>query len=279
MNINGVKLPAIGLGTWHMGENPQQRQSELTALHQGLSGGLRLVDTAEMYGEGKAESLLGQAMQGLPREEIFLVSKVYPWNASKKQLPRSLDATLRRLKTDYLDLYLLHWPGEIPLAETVAALEAAKAAGKIRAWGVSNFDVDDMEALWQVPGGRNCAVNQVLYNLGSRGIEFDLLPWLAAHDVPVMAYSPIAQGDSLGDDFLENPLLQKIAQAHGASLWQILLAWTIRSGQVLAIPQSGQLAHVKENLEAENIILTPDELTQLDAAYPAPAHKVPLAVL
>lgn len=262
-----------------MGDNPKSSAQELRAIQRGIKAGARVIDTAEMYGEGKSESLIGEAVQIFDREELYIISKVYPWNASKKQLPVSLEDSLKRLKTEYLDLYLLHWTGSIPLSETVDALEKAKAQGKIRQWGVSIFDVKDMEELFALPQGKNCAANEVLYNLGSRGIEFDLLPWMRANNVPLIAYSPIAQGDSLGDQFSKQPVLQQLANKYKASIFQILLAWSIRNGQTLAIPQSSKEAHVIENIQGMDIELSKFDLAQIDAVYPKPTRKQPLDVL
>lgn len=279
VTIGDRQVGPIGLGTWHMGDQPQIRSQEIKALQTGLDAGITVIDTAEMYGEGRSESLVGEAIQPFKREDLYLISKVYPWNASKTQLPISLDHSLKRLETDYLDLYLLHWPDDVPLEETVLALETAKAAGKIRDWGVSNFDTADMEALWRIPGGDRCVTNEVLYNLGSRGIEYDLKPWMQRQQLPVIAYSPIAQGDNLGDDFLANKLLQDIAAAHHVSVFQLLLAWCIREGQTLAIPQSGSADHVLDNLKAADLVLTEAEWQALAKAYPKPTQKQPLAML
>ncbi|WP_424684546.1 aldo/keto reductase [Enterococcus sp.] len=279
VTIGDRQVGPIGLGTWHMGDQPQIRSQEIKALQTGLDAGITVIDTAEMYGEGRSESLVGEAIQPFKREDLYLISKVYPWNASKTQLPISLDYSLKRLGTDYLDLYLLHWSGDVPLEETVLALETAKAAGKIRDWGVSNFDTADMEALWRIPGGDRCVTNEVLYNLGSRGIEYDLKPWMQRQQLPVIAYSPIAQGDSLGDDFLANKLLQDIAAAHHVSIFQLLLAWCIREGQTLAIPQSGSADHVLDNLKAADLVLTEAEWQALAKVYPKPTQKQPLAML
>lgn len=279
MKFNQREVLPIGLGTWHMGDDSSKREQEITALRGGIEAGAQVIDTAEMYGEGNSERLVGEAIQPFSREELFLVSKVYPWNASLTQLPISLDKSLQRLGTDYLDMYLLHWTGNIPLAETVEAMEKAKAAGKIRSWGVSNLDVADMEELLAVPNGENCQSNQVLYNLGERGIEFDLLPYMQARKIPMMAYSPIAQGDSLGDGLTKQKILLEIANQHQADIFQILLAWCIRDGATLAIPQSSNLKHTLSNIQAANIRLTKEELAMIDQLYPAPTSKQPLAML
>lgn len=279
IKISGRDVPVIGLGTWHMGENPRCLEQEIQAIRTGIEVGARVIDTAEMYGEGKSERMIGKAISIFQREELYLTSKVYPWNASKEKLPNSLDRSLKRLETDYLDLYLLHWQGSVPLEETVEALEQAKKSGKIRAWGVSNFDTSDLERLYSLPSGKNCATNQVLYNLGSRGIEYDLIPWMQAHSLPLIAYSPIAQGDSLGDNFHERSILKKLAQKYDATIFQILLAWTLRDGNTIAIPQSSNAQHVMENIEASKIMLTTDDLAQLDQIYEKPTSKKPLDVL
>lgn len=191
VTLAGVEVPAIGIGTWHMGEDPSQEQREINAIRSGLDAGARLIDTAEMYGSGKSETLVGKALAPYQRDEIYLVSKVLPNNASQAKLARHLDETLHRLKTDYLDLYLYHWRGSAPLAETIAELDRMKQIGKIKAWGVSNFDVADMEELWELPAGKYAAVNEDLYNIEERGIEYDLLPWQDEHQVPLIAYSPV----------------------------------------------------------------------------------------
>lgn len=273
------QLLPIGLGTWHMGEHYHQRPQELQALQTGLEQGITAIDTAEMYGEGNAEILVGEAIQPFARQQLYLISKVYPWNASKQQLPRSLDRSLQRLGTDYLDLYLLHWPGSVPLAETVAAMEAAVAAGKIKHWGVSNFDTPELAELWQEANGSHCITNQVLYNLGTRGIEFDLLPWMRQRQLPLIAYSPVAQGDSLGHDFTGTAILQELAASYQVTIFQLLLAWGIRDGHTLAIPQSRSPQHVLDNIAATQLNLTPQDLALLDGAFPPPTTKEPLAVL
>lgn len=268
-------LPAIGQGTWYMGENPGHRRAEVAALRAGVDLGLTLIDTAEMYADGGAEEVVGEALNGL-RERVFLVSKVYPWNAGGQKAIAACEASLRRLKTDYLDLYLLHWSGNFSFAETVGAMETLIAQGKIRHWGVSNLDVDDMQALWQVPGGKRCATNQVLYHLASRGIEYDLLPWCQQHQLPVMAYSPLAQAGRLRSGLLNHPVVNEIAHAHSASAAQILLAWVISHQGVMAIPKAASAEHVQQNAAALNITLSAQELSALDKAYPARKGKTAL---
>ncbi|MGF6341532.1 diketogulonate reductase-like aldo/keto reductase [Citrobacter sp. 506] len=270
-----VSLPAIGQGTWYMGEDTGRRREEVSALRAGLDLGLRLIDTAEMYADGAAEEVVGEALTGR-RDSAFLVSKVYPWNAGGQKAIAACEASLRRLKTDYLDLYLLHWTGSFSFAETVDAMEALIAQGKIRRWGVSNLDYDDMQALWQVTGGRECATNQVLYHLASRGIEYDLLPWCQQQQMPVMAYSPLAQAGRLRGDLFSHSVVNDIAHAHNVSAAQILLAWVIRLPGVMAIPKAASVAHVEQNAAALEITLSVDELKQLDKAYPAPKGKTAL---
>lgn len=267
-----VRLPAIGQGTWYMGENTSRRRDEVTALQAGLDLGLRLIDTAEMYTDGAAETIVGEALNGR-RDEAFLVSKVYPWNAGGQKAIAACEGSLRRLKTDYLDLYLLHWMGDYSFEETIEAMETLIAQGKIRRWGVSNLDCNDMQTLWQVAGGQHCATNQVLYHLASRGIEYDLLPWCQQQKMPLMAYSPLAQAGRLRRDLLSNTVVNDIAHAHNASAAQILLAWVIRHPGVIAIPKAANVAHVEQNAAALNITLSASELMALDNAYPPPKGK------
>lgn len=270
---SGATVPALGLGTWHMGEDPAQAAQEVAALKAGLDLGLTLVDTAEMYAEGGAEEIVGEAIDGR-RDEVFLVSKVYPWNASREGTIAACERSLERLRTDRLDLYLLHWRGEHPLAETVGALEELRSQGKIGAWGVSNFDVDDMEELMDVPGGENCTVNQVLYNLSRRGVEYDLLPWCQERGIAVMAYSPIEQGRLIRSD-----ALARIAKAYQATPAQVALAFLLEREGVIAIPKSANTSRVAENCEAARLELTEEDLQALDAAFPPPGKKTPLAML
>lgn len=278
-SLNKQSVLAVGMGTWHMGDDPAKEKAEIDALQAGIKAGAAVIDTAEMYGEGNAETLVGKAIQPFTRGDLYLISKVYPWNASADELPKALDRSLARLGTDYLDLYLLHWRGDVPLAETVDALEAAKASGKIRAWGVSNFDVADMEELLRLENGDQCAANQVLYNLGARGIEYDLLPWQAEAEIPVIAYSPIAQGDRLGHHFKNDEVLKELAEAKGCTIFQLLLAWTLRQPHVLAIPQTSDSLHMLQNIEAAKIIFSKSELAAIDARFPAPTKKQPLAMI
>jgi len=269
---SGARIAQLGLGTWRMGENPALRRAETAALRLGVELGMNLIDTAEMYGEGETELFLGEALAGL-RDEVFLVSKAYPQHASRQGLLRACEGSLRRLKTDRLDLYLLHWRGEIALAETIAGMEALIAAGKIAAWGVSNFDSDDMDELIAA-GGQACAANQILYNIIRRGPEFDLLPALAERKIVAMAYSPVEQGR-----LPANAALAAVALRHDASPTQIALAWALRRPEVLAIPKAATLAHVRENRRAAEIILSPEDCRDLDMAFPPPRRSAPLAMI
>ncbi|NIY49202.1 aldo/keto reductase [Cedecea colo] len=271
-------LPAIGQGTWAMGEKALQRRDEVHALQAGIDLGLTLIDTAEMYAEGGAERIVGEAIRGR-RDEVFLVSKVYPWNAGGERAIAACEASLKRLQSDYLDLYLLHWRGDIPLEETVSAMQALKQQGKIRRWGVSNLDYDDMRELTVLAGGAECATNQVLYHLASRGIEHDLLPWCQQQNMPVMAYCPLAQAGRLRDGLMNHPALKQMAAQKGVAVAQLLLAWLISHNGVMAIPKAGSVAHVKENAAAREITLSNEEIAVMEKAFPAPGHKTPLAMV
>jgi len=270
---SGVAVPALGLGTWHMGERRGQRKDEVAALSLGLDLGMTLIDTAEMYGEGGAEEVVGEAIAGR-RDEVFVVSKVYPHNASRKGVAAACERSLKRLRTDRIDLYLLHWRGSVPLADTVAGFEALRRAGKIRHWGVSNLDRDDMEELRLVAGGEGCAANQILYNLGRRGPEWDLIPDCLAHRVAVMAYTPIEQG-RIG----RHAALKEIAAARGASPIQVALAWVLSREGVIAIPKATRLDHVRENRAALDLALSDDEMARLDRAFPPPTGPSALQML
>ncbi len=270
---DGNRVPALGLGTWMMGEQRRRAADEAAALAQGLDLGMTLIDTAEMYGDGRAEDVVGQAIAGR-RDEVFLVSKVYPHNAGRRSAIAACERSLKRLATDRLDLYLLHWRGSIPLAETVAAFEQLRADGKILRWGVSNFDVDDLAELWALPEGRRCATNQVLYHPGERGPEWALLPWMRARGMPLMAYSPLGQGALLR----QKPLVA-IASRLGATPAQVVLAWLLRQGDVMAIPKAADPAHVVANRAACDLDLDASALAALDAAFPPPAGPSALAML
>lgn len=276
---DGSPVGPVGQGTWYLGETPAVFADECAALQAGMEQGMNLLDTAEMYGEGAAETLVGQAIRGRDREKLFLVSKVYPFHAGRRDIFTSCENSLRRMGTDYLDLYLLHWRGRVPLAETVACMEELKAQGKIRAWGVSNLDAADMQELFGVPGGTACATDQVLYHLGSRGIEYDLLPLLRRQEMPVMAYCPLAQAGRLRRGLMAAPAVQQAAQNHGATPAQILLAFVLAHPGIIPIPRSGQARHTLQNAAAADIRLTESELAALDRAFPAPAHKTPLDIV
>ncbi|WP_312241640.1 aldo/keto reductase [Pantoea sp.] len=271
-------LPAIGQGTWYMGENAAQRQQEIRALQAGVDLGLKVIDTAEMYAEGGAEEVVGEALKGR-RENAWLVSKVYPWNADEKKATEACERSLRRLQTDYLDLYLLHWPGNVPLEETIHAMETLQRQGKIRRWGVSNFDLRDMQNVQRLAGGEQCATNQVLYHLASRGIEYDLLPWCQQRQLPVMAYCPLAQAGRLRQSLMSDATLQEIARQKRISVAQLLLAWVINQTGVLAIPKASSVEHVRENAQALEVSLNVDELAAIDRAFPPPQSKQPLDVV
>lgn len=292
----GHVVPALGQGTWFIGDNPETHDQEALALRAGMDHGMTLIDTAEMYGYGRSELLIGDALDAqnvhggtlrdkdgkildrVDREDVYLVSKVLPNNAEDPYIHESLDASLEALGVDYLDLYLLHWKGSTPLRETVMCLESMVEEGKIRAWGVSNFDTDDMEDLWRIPEGRNCQVNQVLYHPGSRGIEYDLLPWMEDHDVTLMAYCPLAQAGTLRRGLFSSPVLQDIARKHHATVAQVILAWDIRNGSTIAIPRSSSPLHTVENAGAALIKLDDDDLYAIDNSWPAPRHKTPLDI-
>lgn len=269
---SGAEVPALGQGTWKMGESTRSRAAEVAALRLGLDLGLTLIDTAEMYADGGAEEVVREAIEGR-RAAVYLVGKVLPSNASRAGTIAACEASLRRLGTDRLDLYLLHWRGRVPLEETVAAFEWLAAQGKILDWGVSNFDVDDMEDL-AAAGGSAVAANQVLYNLSSRGPDFDLLPVLADRGIPLMAYSPVGQGDLVAD-----PRLDAVATRHGVTPAQVALAWTLRHPNVISIPKATGAGHVRDNRAALDIMLTAADLAELDAAFPPPRRKVPLEMI
>jgi diketogulonate reductase-like aldo/keto reductase len=270
---SGEVVPALGQGTWHLAEDPRKRRDEIAALRLGLDLGMTVIDTAEMYADGAAEILIGEAISGR-RDDVFLVSKVLPENASERGTVVACENSLRRLRTDRLDLYLLHWRGTIPLEETLAGFDVLMATGKIRHWGVSNFDVADMTQLHNLTEGKNPLTNQVIYNLARRGIELDLMPWCLGRGIPIMAYSPIMQAELLDD-----VILNLVAARHDATPAQIALAWVLRNNGVIAIPRAGRPSHVRENRGALDLGLTGDDLAELDRAFPAPSEPKPLAML
>lgn len=270
---SGEAVPALGQGTWFMGDDRRRRDDEIAALRLGIDLGMSLIDTAEMYGGGASEELVGEAIDGR-RDAVFLVSKVLPSNATKDGVIAACEKSLKRLGTDRLDLYLLHWRGGTPLEETLAGFKALTEAGKIRHWGVSNFDVSDMEDLVGLTGGGAVQTDQVLYNPARRGIEWDLLPWARQRGLPIMAYSPIEQGR-----ILDNPGLQRVAERHGATAAQVALAWSLRQDGVIAIPKAGTPGHVEQNRAALDLHLTGEDLAALDQVFPPPNGKQPLGIL
>ena len=275
---SGEPRPALGLGTWRLGEAPSSRAAEVGALRQALEMGWRVIDTAEMYGQGGAETVTGQAVAealraGLPRSELFIVSKVLPQHASARGVQAACEASLRRLQLEQIDLYLLHWRGAVPLQDTVRGFEELQRRGLIRLWGVSNFDLDDMRELSAVPGGRACATNQVYYSLSQRGVEFELLPWQRVHQMPLMAYSPFDQGE-----LVDHPRLRPVAERHRATPAQVALAWLLHQPGVMVIPKAGNALHLRHNWAAQQLRLSPQDLAELALHFPPPAARQPLAV-
>lgn len=269
---SGERIPALGMGTWHLGQGRHPDLVEIEALRTGIDLGMSLIDTAEMYGDGDSERLVGRAIAGR-RDSVFLVSKVLPSHATYERTILACEDSLARLGTDWLDLYFLHWRGEVPIEETVRAFEELKRRGMIRHWGVSNFDLPDIRELLELPGGRGFETDQVLYNLVHRGIEWNLLPWCQQDGVPIMAYSPLEQGQLIGD-----PVLRGIGARRKATSAQVALAWVIRHPGVCAIPEAGTPAHVRENAGALRLVLHEDDAVELDAAFPPPSRPVPLAM-
>jgi diketogulonate reductase-like aldo/keto reductase len=270
---SGETIPVLGLGTWHLAEGRHPPDAELAALRLGLDLGMSLIDTAEMYADGGAERLVGQAIDGR-RDDVFLVTKVLPGHATRQGTIEACARSLERLGTDRIDLYLLHWRGDVPLEETVEAFEQLRREGRIRHWGVSNFDVPDLAELQRAPGGTAVETDQVLYNLMRRGIEWDLLPWCRRHGMPVMAYSPFEQGRLIG-----HPVLRGIGVRHHATSAQVALAWVLAHDGVVAIPEAGTPEHVRQNHAALEVELAPDDMLELDAAFEPPSMPVPLEVL
>lgn len=273
---DGRRMPRLGMGTWYLAGGLHPWEVELSALRAGLDVGVRLIDTAEMYGDGAAEEMVGDAIRGRRREDLFIVSKVYPYNAGRKGIFCALNRSLARLGTDYLDLYLLHWRGQIPLAETVECMEELVESGKIGGWGVSNFDLDDMEELMGVDGGEHCLVNQDLYHLGSRGVEFDLLPWMRQRRIPLMAYCPLAQAGRLRQGLVDSKAVHEVAAAHGITPMQVLLAFVLHDQNVIAIPRSSSARHVRQNWSTIDVELTAEDMALLNEEFPPPNYRMPL---
>jgi len=270
---DGARVPALGLGTWQMAERGAGRAEAVASLRRGIELGMTLVDTAEMYGEGAVEEIVGEAIAGR-RDEIFIVTKAYPQNASARKLPEACARSLRRLGVERIDLYLLHWPGSVPIDETIGAFAKLVDEGKIARWGISNFDAKGTARVHGRPGGASLAANQVLYNLGERGIEFDLLPWCREHRVPLMAYTPLGQGR-----LAREKAVQAVAKRRGVAPLQVALAWTLRGEGVISIPKAGQREHVEQNRKAADLVLAPEDLAELDRAFPPPARAQPLGML
>ena len=281
---DGSSMQKLGQGTWKMGEDDRKAEKEVAGLQYGIDLGLSMIDSAEMYADGKAEMIAGRAIQRYDRKDIYLISKVYPQNACREHIYSSLDRSLKLLGTDYLDMYLLHWREDADLSEVVYLMEELKEKGKIRRWGVSNFDVADMEDLWKVPDGNKCCVNQILYNLGTRGIEYDLLQWQREKQVPFMAYTPVGQAGALVTEagvskeaLMSDKNVLEVAEKHGISIVQLLLAFVLRLDDMIAIPKAVSPEHIDENAAALDIVLTDEDLEQLSASFPAPTEKKPMA--
>lgn len=278
---DGSYMPRLGQGTWQMGEDDEQYRREVEGLRHGIMEGIRMLDTAELYADGKAENITGDAIRDFYREKLYVVSKVYPQNANRHRIYSSLERSLKLLGTDYLDLYLLHWREDADLSEVVYCMEDLKRQGKIHRWGVSNFDVKDMEDLMKVPDGRNCCVNQVLYNLGCRGIEYDLIPWQRERQIPIMAYSPVGQAGALVTQdgvskqmLMEDKNIEEVARRRQITKVQLLLAFVLQQPDVAAIPKAVSFDHIDENLAALKIKLTEEDMEQLAASFPSPTKKI-----
>ena len=275
---DGTELGNLGIGTWYMGDSQRAREEEIKSIRYAIDNGVTTIDTAEMYGNGRSELLVGEAIKGYDREKLFIISKVLPSNAGRGRIFQACEKTLERLGTDYLDLYLLHWRGMIPFEETIECMEELVRRGKIRRWGVSNMDIDDMEEIVNLSEGENCRVNQVLYHLGSRGIEYSLKPFTDRNNIVTIAYCPLAQGGRLRGQLLESETVKKIAAKHKITPMQVLLCFVLSQNNMLAIPKASKLEHMKQNIECLKIKLDNDDLRALDKAFPAPVRKVPLDI-
>lgn len=275
---DGTELGNLGIGTWYMGDSQRAREEEIKSIRYAIDNGVTTIDTAEMYGNGRSELLVGEAIKGYDRKKLFIISKVLPSNAGRGRIFQACEKTLERLGTDYLDLYLLHWRGMIPFEETIECMEELVRRGKIRCWGVSNMDIDDMEEIVNLSEGENCRVNQVLYHLGSRGIEYSLKPFTDRNNIATIAYCPLAQGGRLRGQLLESETVKKIAAKHKITPMQVLLCFVLSQNNMLAIPKASKLEHMKQNIECLKIKLDNDDLRALDKAFPAPVRKVPLDI-
>ncbi|WP_147641065.1 MULTISPECIES: aldo/keto reductase [Mammaliicoccus] len=278
VNIKDMSIEPVGLGTWKMGDDSNIHQEEIDAIQFAINQGANVIDTAEMYGDGASEELIGEAIQSYDREKLYIISKVHPENASRDKVLTSIDNSLKRLRTDYIDLYLLHWKSQYPLEETISAFEEAKNLGKIKEWGVSNFDTSDMKHLLSLPNGHECVANQVRYNIGDRGIEYDLKPFMRENNIALISYAPIARGDKLGKNLTKSPVLLELSRKYEVDVFQILLAWNIRDGHTLAIPKSSNKLHIENNMGASNIHLTEEDIQKIDSEFPPPTTKEPLAL-
>ncbi|MBU6113413.1 MULTISPECIES: aldo/keto reductase [Mammaliicoccus] len=278
VNIKDMSIEPIGLGTWKMGDDSNNHQDEIDAIQFAINQGANVIDTAEMYGDGASEELIGEAIESYDREKLYIISKVHPQNASKDKVLTSIDNSLKRLRTDYIDLYLLHWKSQYPLEETISAFEEAKKLGKIKEWGVSNFDTSDVKHLLSLPNGHECVANQVRYNIGDRGIEYDLKPFMRENNIALISYAPIARGDKLGKNLTKSSVLLELSRKYEVDVFQILLAWNIRDGHTLAIPKSSNKLHIENNMGASNIHLTEEDIQKIDSEFPPPTTKEPLAL-
>lgn len=270
---NGMVMPRLGQGTWYMGEDRSIKNQEIAALRTGIQHGMTLIDTAEMYGDGASELLIGEALVHEEREKLFVVSKVYPHNAGTDRLEKSLDQSLKRLRMDYLDMYLLHWRGSIPFSETIACMEQMVQKGKIKSWGVSNLDVDEMEELTALPDGNHCQLDQVLYHVASRGVEYSLLPWLMDNHMPLMAYCPMAQGGTLRRGVFQSTSVQRLSEKYQVTPAVVLIAFVLAHRGTIAIPKASSEKHVIENSKAMEIQLTREDIALLSQDFPAPVRK------
>lgn len=275
---DGTEIGNLGIGTWYMGDSQKDREEEIASIRYAIDNGVTTIDTAEMYGNGRSELLVGEAIKGYDREKLFLISKVLPSNAGRGRIFQACEKTLKRLGTDYLDLYLLHWRGMIPFEETIECMEELKRKGKIRRWGVSNMDIDDMEEILDISDGENCCVNQVLYHLGSRGIEYSLKPFTDRNNIATIAYCPLAQGGRLRGQLLQSEAVKKVADKHKITPMQVLLCFVLSQNNMLAILKASKLEHMKQNIECLKIKLDKEDFGMLNKAFPAPIRKVPLDI-